>query len=264
MRMSALPGVDMAGFSYRGDGPLVMRAIPHPAVTVAVEFGDCAFDVHAAGRSWSGGVAVGLLPGAVDVRVRSVECVQIRLSPLVVPAVFGMPSAELNGTVVALDDLWDRDAERVRERLHHARTWPERFALIHTVLSRRFQADRVIDPEVAFAWRRIVATRGRVRVGDLAARTGWSRQRLWSRFVAQIGPTPKGAAMLVRFDHAVHRLAGGHAPAQVAADGGYADQSHLHRDVRAFTAASPGASADEPWLAVDDTAWPSRGGASFL
>ncbi|GIH94282.1 AraC family transcriptional regulator [Planobispora siamensis] len=257
-----MPGVDMAGFSYRGDGPLAMRAIPHPAVAVAVESGGRAFDVHAAGRRWSGSMAVGLLPGAVDVHVQSAECVQIRLSPLVVPAVLGVPSAELTGTVVALDDLWGRDAERIRERLHHARTWPERFALIHTTLSRRLRADRVIDPEVAFAWRRIVATRGRVRVGDLAARTGWSRQRLWSRFAAQIGPTPKGAAMLVRFDHAIHRLAGGHAPARVAADGGYADQSHLHRDVRAFTAAPPTASVDEPWLAVDDTAWPAHSGAA--
>src|SRR5215217_782040 len=57
-RMTALRGVDMAGFCYRGDGPLDLRAIPHPAVMVVVEFGDCAFNVHdAAGRSWSGSVA---------------------------------------------------------------------------------------------------------------------------------------------------------------------------------------------------------------
>lgn len=89
----------------------------------------------------------------------------------------------------------------------------------------------MVDPEVAWAWRRIVATRGQIRVGDLAARTGWSRQRLWSRFGAQVGLTPKGAAMLVRFDH---------------------------RDVRAFTAATPRAAVGEPWLAVDDTAWPAH------
>jgi len=45
---------------------------------------------------------------------------------------------------------------------------------------------------------------------------------------------------------------------KVAADSGYADQSHLHRDVRAFTAAAPSASVGAPWLAVDDTAWPTR------
>lgn len=257
--MTALRGVDMAGFWYRGDGPLDLRAIPHPAVMVVVEFGDYAFDVHdGAGRSWSGSVAAGLLSSALDARVQTLECVQIRLSPLVAQAVLGVPPVELGGSVVALDDLWGRDASRIRKRLHHARTWPERFALVDTALSGRLQTDRVVDPEVAWAWRRIVATRGQIRVGDLAARTGWSRQRLWSRFGAQVGLTPKGAAMLVRFDHAIHCLASGHAPAWVAAASGYADQSHLHRDVRAFTAATPRAAVGEPWLAVDDTAWPAH------
>jgi AraC-like DNA-binding protein len=253
----------MAGFRIRGDSPTELRAIPHAAVTVAVEFGDRLFDVHGvAGRMRSGSLAAGLAFSAFHVRVEAIECVQIRLSPVAAHAVLGVPPAELGGSVIALDDLWGRDMPRLRERLHHARTWPERFALIDTELSSRLQAGRVVDPEVAWAWRQIVASQGRARVSDLAARTGWSRQRLWSRFGTQIGVTPKRAAMLVRFDHAIHRLARGHAPAQVAADGGYADQSHLHHDVRAFTGATPTASASEPWLAADDTAWPTHGSAA--
>ncbi|WP_431902343.1 hypothetical protein [Nonomuraea sp. bgisy101] len=44
----------------------------------------------------------------------------------------------------------------------------------------------------------------------------------------------------------------------LVADAGYADQSHLHRDVMAFTGATPATVAGEPFLAVDDIAWPSR------
>ncbi|MEU9046886.1 MULTISPECIES: helix-turn-helix domain-containing protein [unclassified Kitasatospora] len=253
----------MAGFRIHGDNPVELRAIPHPAVTVAVEFGDRPFSIHgAAGRMRAASLAAGLAFSAFQVRAEGIECVQIRLSPLIAHSVLGLPLAELRGSVVTLDDLWGRDTPRLRERLHHARTWPERFALIDTELFTRLRDGRVVDPEVAWAWRQIVAGRGRTRVSDLAARTGWSRQRVWSRFGSQIGLTPKRAAMLVRFDQAVHRLVRGHTPAQVAADCGYADQPHLHHDVRVFTGTTPSAAADEPWLAADDTAWPARGGAA--
>ncbi|MER7012257.1 helix-turn-helix domain-containing protein [Saccharopolyspora sp. NPDC000359] len=254
----ALPGVDMAGFRIRG--PVGVRAIPHPAVTVAVEFGDRAFDIHRGTSSERAeSLAAGLGFDAFRVRAEGIACVQVRLSPLVAPPVLGLPLSELRRDVVALDDLWGREVLRLRERLNSARTWRERFALVGAELTARFQAGQGVDPEVAWAWQQVVASRGRVRVRELADRAGWSRQRLWSRFGAQLGLTPKRAAMLVRFDDAVHRLVRGHGPAQVAADSGYADQSHLHHDVRAFTGTTPSAAAGEPWLAVDDTAWPTRG-----
>jgi AraC-like DNA-binding protein len=126
-----------------------------------------------------------------------------------------------------------------------------------TGLSRSSLIGRGVDPEVAFAWRQIVASRGRVRVERLAARVEWSRKRLWSRFVSQIGLTPKRAALLIRFDHAAHRLAAGQNVATVASESGYVDQSHLHRDVMAFAGVTPSAVAAAPFLAVDDVAWPA-------
>lgn len=75
------------------------------------------------------------------------------------------------------------------------------------LLTRRREAGSPIDPEVAWAWDRIVVGRGPVRVERLAA------------------------------------------------EGGYADQSHLHRDVVAFTGVTPTTVAGEPWLAVDDVTW---------
>lgn len=112
---------------------------------------------------------------------------------------------------------------------------------------------------MAWAWERIVGVRGLVRVDRLAAEVGWSRKRLWTRFRSQIGLPPKRAARLVRFDHAAHRLAAGVDAARVAAEGGYADQSHLHREVVAFIGATPATVAGEPWLAVDDIAWAGHG-----
>ena len=262
-RSTALPGVAMAGFRIRGDNPVELRVIPHPAVTMAIGFGDRPFDIHGAGsRMRCESLAAGLGFSAFQARAEGVECVQIRLSPLAAHPMLGLPLAELHGSVIALDDVWGRDTPRLRERLHHARTWQERFAVIDTELFSRLHAGRLVDPEVAWAWRQIVASRGQARVSDLAAQTGWSRQRMWSRFGSQIGATPKRAAMLVRFDHAIHRLVRGHTPVRVAADGGYADQSHLHHDVRAFTGTTPTAAANEPWLAADDRAWPAHAARS--
>ncbi|WP_405166226.1 helix-turn-helix domain-containing protein [Nocardia sp. NBC_01499] len=47
--------------------------------------------------------------------------------------------------------------------------------------------------------------------------------------------------MLVRFDHAAAGLAAGVDFAEVAFACGYADQSHMYRDVVSFTGRTPGA-----------------------
>jgi methylphosphotriester-DNA--protein-cysteine methyltransferase len=66
---------------------------------------------------------------------------------------------------------------------------------------------------------------------------------------------PKRAAKLIRFDHAAHRLSAGHGAARVAAEAGYVDQPHLHRDVLEFTGGTPSTMVDDTWLAVDHIAW---------
>jgi AraC-like DNA-binding protein len=254
-RPGRLPTVSMAGFRQRATDGVDLRVVPYPAVTVVVDFGDEPLLLDdATGRQQRGSVAAGLAPGGLRVRGRGIECLQVRLSPVVAHAVLG-ETGEAGGAVIALEDLWGRDALRIQERLRAARSWDDRFAIAEDVLARRLRADRAAAPEVAFAWEQIVTSQGQVRVEQVAAEIGWSRKRLWSRFRSQIGLTPKRAAQLVRFDHAAHRLAAGHGAAMVAAESGYVDQSHLHREAIAFAGVPPSAVAVAPWLAVDDVAW---------
>jgi AraC-like DNA-binding protein len=245
----------MAGFRDRTTDLVDLHVVPYPAVTVVIDLGDGLLVDDGSGRQQRGSVVAGLAPGSVRGRGRDIECLQVRLSPVVAHAVLGA-SSELGGTVVALDDLWGHDAIQFQERLRAAGSWDERFAMAEAALAQRHDAGRAVDPEVAFAWEQMVTSRGQVRIERLAAEIGWSRKRLWSRFGSQIGITPKRAAQLVRFDHAAHRLAAGHSAALVAAESGYADQSYLHRDVMAFAGVTPTVMAVAPWLAVDDVAWP--------
>src|SRR5262249_46442082 len=104
-----------------------------------------------------------MAPGAVRARGRDIECLQIRLSPVVAHAVLGACS-ELGGTVAALDDLWGRDAARIQEQLRAAGSWDDRFAIAQAALAQRFEAGRAASPEVAFAWEQMVTRPGQIRV----------------------------------------------------------------------------------------------------
>jgi AraC-like DNA-binding protein len=252
-----LPGISMAGFHQRSAAHWEMAMVAHPSVTLLLDLSDAqgiVYDAH--GRHQRGSVVVGLLPG--DLRAACAgrgDCLQIRLEPVAAAAILGA-STELSGTVVSLEEVWGRDGERIEDKLRAAASWDERFTIAAEILGPRLCAHRPVDPEVAHIWRRTLTSRGQVRIDGLADEVGWSRKRLWSRFRSQLGISPKRAAQLVRFDHAAHLLAAGHAAASVAAASGYVDQSHLHREVKTFAGLTPTAVAAAPWLAIDDVAWP--------
>lgn len=252
-----IPGVHMAGFRYRGTGPAAIAMVAHPAVTLLFDLGDQAWavdDDH--GVRLPGNVAVGLLPGGVTVRGAGAgECLQVRLSPVLATEL--LDTAGLTGTFAGLDDVLGPSARRLGDRLRRTTSWDERFAVMSGFLGSRLDGRRRVDREVAYAWHQTHLHHGRTDVSTLAAETGWSRQRLWSRFRAQVGLSPKHAARLVRFDRAARLLAGGTPPAEAAARAGYSDQPHLNREVRSIVDRTPLGVAAEPWLAIDHAAWPA-------
>ncbi|MEU3459594.1 helix-turn-helix domain-containing protein [Streptomyces sp. NPDC006733] len=252
-----LPGVSMAGFRQQVPVFVDIAMVAHPSVTLLIDLSEGnGFVCGTPARYGRGSVVVGLMPGELRASGQVGECLQIRLEPVAAAAVLGS-SMELDGAVEPLRDVWGHDAERVEERLRATTSWDERFAIASDVLGRRLEERLPVDAEVAHTWRRTLTSRGRLRVDGLADEAGWSRKRLSARFRAQLGITPKRAARLVRFDHAAHLLAAGLTPATVAAESGYTDQSHLHREVREFTGLTPTAVAAAPWLAIDDIAWPA-------
>ncbi len=68
---------------------------------------------------------------------------------------------------------------------------------------------------------------------------GWTTRTLHRRCLTAFGYGPSVLRRVLRFRRAVALLRAGVAPAEVAAQAGYADQPHLSRDVRAFAGVSP-------------------------
>ncbi|MEV6757055.1 helix-turn-helix domain-containing protein [Streptomyces sp. NPDC051214] len=173
--------------------------------------------------------------------------VQVSLTPLGARAIYGMPAAALTHQLIPLEELLGALGLELVDRLRAAQTWAARFALLDELflraVARGAGGDGVprVRPEVAEGWRRLVAARGRLPVGAVAAELGWSRRYLTDRFRGEVGLSPKTFARVLRFEHA-HELATARDPlpwAELASVCGYADQAHLVRDWREFTGRTP-------------------------
>jgi len=170
--------------------------------------------------------------------------IQIDLSPVGAHMLLGVPMHELSAQlVVPLADVIGSGAPEMVERLYEAPGWDARFALLDRYIAARLRDAPPPPADVTYAWQRLTATGGRLRIGELARELGCSRRHLAARFAEQIGPPPKTAARVIRFQHAVRRLGcdDGSRFAEIAQDCGYYDQAHLGRDFRELGGTTPGA-----------------------
>jgi AraC-like DNA-binding protein len=246
-----LDGIRMVGFSTGAS--YVKRIFPWPACAIVLNCTTGTFgSIGTVGTA--NGMVAGMAPPAGRVSGSTIDCLEVQLSPLVAAAVLHVSPVELDGRLIALDEVWGADAERLRSRLVEADGWEHRFALVHEGVVRRYRESHRVDPEIIDAWRRIRRSGGRTPVAALAHGYGWSRTRFWSRFKNQVGVSPKRAARIVRFDRALRLLRAGTDLATLAIGCGYADQSHLNRDFLEFAATTPGELRNDPrW--TGDPSW---------
>jgi AraC-like DNA-binding protein len=166
--------------------------------------------------------------------------VQVDLTPLGAYRLLGVSPVEVAGTVVPVDDLWGRPGGSLVDRLASLPDWPSRFAILDEVLLRRAAAGPEVHPAVAWSWRQLEGSHGRVPVGVLADEIGWSRRHFVDRFRRHVGLAPKPTARVLRFARAHALLTSGRrSVGDVAAGCGYADQSHLVRECRRLAGCTP-------------------------
>jgi len=173
--------------------------------------------------------------------------IQLGLTPAGARALLGCTARDLVSRVVSLEDLLGPRGVELADRVRSAGSWVDRFAAVEDVLGRLVDERSRPRPEVVHAWERLAASDGRCRIGDLADSLGWSRRTLSQRFGDEYGLSPKTAARVMRFERSRALLGTRRTGlAAIAADCGYADQSHLARDWRELAGLSPTA-----WLVAE-------------
>lgn len=244
---------------YRLDGvpPGVHAGLPSKSLTFIVSFDD-PLDIAAMpddrqepGTFWA-------MVGGLHVRPATVRHdgrqhgVQIELTPLGAIMLFDTRPGDLASTVVHLDDLDGGFARELVERLSGLRSWTRRFGVLDELVARAVVAHApgrtAIPSAAANAWDLLVARNGCTTVAALAGELGWSRRHLTEQFRRSFGVGPKELARVVRFERAQQLLRSGRRPtlAAVAAECGYADQSHLSRDWHQFAGTTP-----SQWIAEE-------------
>jgi len=211
---------------------------PQPVATLMISLRDPLRTERAElPRAWIAGLDD--RPEIVDTSGRHTE-VDLKLTALGAYALCGVPMSELTGQVVPLEEVFGPGVQFLPEQLAEAQSWNTRFDLVERLLLSRLGVAAVPDPFVVEAVRRLQVRGGRIRINELAAGLNVSRRHLSTRFRAQVGLPPKTFARLLRFELARRLM--NERPARwadLAAECGYADQSHLNREFRELGGTSP-------------------------
>lgn len=161
--------------------------------------------------------------------------VGVRLRCGAAAAVLGTAMPEL-AAVTRLSDLWGAAARLAEEQLASADPQAQR-GILESLVARRGATP---DPRVLAAVRSLGTA---ARTSDLAV--GISERSVRRHFVHAVGAGPKQVHRIRRFQRFLRLLeplaARRTSLARVAAELGYADQSHLGRDCRRLSGSSPAA-----------------------
>jgi AraC-like DNA-binding protein len=155
--------------------------------------------------------------------------IQIDLAPAVAYALLGGQMDELTNRVLDVSDLDVLNVDRLLETGGAAAA---------DELTTAVQHGPSVSREVNWAYTQL-QRHPSTRIAWLADEIGWSRSHLVSRFRREVGLSPKRFARVARFRSAYDRLATATPLATVAAECGYADQSHLTHEFREMAGETP-------------------------
>lgn len=173
--------------------------------------------------------------------------VGVRFRPGAAACLLGVPPSELADLALDADELWGRPAVVAGERVGESASAGAAVALLQGLIADRLAGSAGPDPLVAEAVRRLMPWRT-ADVGSLQSALGISERQFRRRCQSAIGLAPKVLHRMLRFQEFLalvqFALSQGRDPADdglglLAADAGYADQSHLTRECVRLTGLTP-------------------------
>jgi AraC-like DNA-binding protein len=237
-----------AGIRERGASALdggFMRGLPSRHVTLMISLGTPIDIAAMPSKGQSPGRFQALIGGLHDApalvrRTGAFHGLHLFLTPLGTRALLGLPASALASTVVDLKDVLGPETDGLLDRLMGANSLATAFDVLDQTFLARLDREVEPAPTLAFAWRRLLASEGGIRIEDLAAETGWSRRHLSERFRNDLGVAPKTVARIARFERACALLRDcPSSVAEVAAACGYVDQAHMSREWSVLAGCAP-------------------------
>jgi AraC-like DNA-binding protein len=165
----------------------------------------------------------------------------VRLTPAGAYALLARPMHELASLTVDLEDVAGSAAAELAERCHSARAAASCLRVAVEWIDGRLALATRLDPTIAWLIEEMRQRHGAVSIGRLREQVGWSKTRLTTRFMEQVGVSPKQYARVMRFSRALKLIHEEAAPlADVAVEAGYYDQPHLNAEFKELSGFTPG------------------------
>ncbi|WP_394693597.1 helix-turn-helix domain-containing protein [Hyphobacterium sp.] len=179
---------------------------------------------------------------AYDAGVNGTHLVGVSITPWGIYDLFGIAASELANRVVEAEEIFGSTVNTIWDQIANADGPMARYkALMAFLQSCRNRMSRPTPFSVQWAVSEISRARGGASIQTMCADLDISRKHLADLFKRSIGFTPKTYSKIVRFRSIMSIIdrRQAHEFAGLAADFGFADQSHFIHEFRSFAGESP-------------------------
>ncbi|WP_353721841.1 helix-turn-helix transcriptional regulator [Dyadobacter sp. 676] len=164
----------------------------------------------------------------------------IYLYPYAIPALFGVPAAEVSNQMPDLTSFLGQAGTDLEEQVMLAADHTSRVAIVSEFLRKCIRKREIHEPAVFSVISSVIRSNGLARIPDLAARSFLSTRQFERKFLAFSGFSPKLFSRIIRFQSALNEYGNKHKSlTEIAYECGYYDQSHFIHDFKAFSGEHP-------------------------